>query len=248
MHAVSCFVGHSRSSRPLGAFRVSRLQRQSDSERQHLSDNAPQRPRRESIQRRNDHSADLVLKHLLFVGEAPLTDGVRGTSGFAEQFAQRGPRDQHGRSLRHFNLKTRIFQYPCSYLIYSAAFDGLPAELQESVYRKLHDVLTGRDQPPTYKHLSPESSGLRAKPVLRTYGSVPVSSPVGPYPRPERPLVMLRSTRSLSPRSPSASPGRSTRRRSHRRAIARARCRRTNRRGACTSGSCLMPSRGMRRG
>ena len=119
-------------------------------------DKDPNAPRTESIQRRLDHSADLVLKHFLFVEEAPLTDRVQGVSGFAEQFAARGPRDKRGRSLRDFNLQTRIFQYPCSYLIYSAAFDGLPAELKEIVYRKLHDVLTGRDQSPKYKHLSAE--------------------------------------------------------------------------------------------
>ena len=98
----------------------------------------------------------LVLKHFLFVEEALLTDRVQGVSGFAEQFAQRGPRDKRGRSLRDFNLQTRIFQYPCSYLIYSAAFDGLPAELKQIVYRKLHDVLTGLDQSSTYQHLSNE--------------------------------------------------------------------------------------------
>lgn len=114
----------------------------------------PNPPRTDSIQRRLDHSADLVLKHFLFVEEAPLTDRVQGTSGFAEQFAQRGPLDKRGRSLRDFNLQTRIFQYPCSYLIYSAAFEGLPPELKEIVYRKLHDVLTGKDQSPLYKHLS----------------------------------------------------------------------------------------------
>ena len=116
----------------------------------------PNLPRTESIQRRLDHSAELVLKHFLFVEEAPLTDRVQGTSGFAEQFAQRGPRDKRGRSLRDFDLRARIFQYPCSYLIYSAAFDGLPPELKEIVYRKLHDVLTGIDRSSTYQHLSNE--------------------------------------------------------------------------------------------
>jgi hypothetical protein len=116
----------------------------------------PDAPRSESIQRRLDHSADLVLKHLLFVEETPLTDRVQGTSGFAEQFSQRGPRDQQGRSLRDFDLQKRIFRYPCSYLIYSAAFEGLPMELKEIVYRKLLDVLTGVDQSSTYQHLSKE--------------------------------------------------------------------------------------------
>ncbi len=119
-------------------------------------DKDPNTPRTESIQRRLDHSADLILKHFLFVDEAPLTDRIQGVSGFAEQFAARGPRDKQGRSLRDFDLKTRIFRHPYSYLIYSAAFDGLPAELKAIVFRKLHEVLTGVDQSSTFQHLSAE--------------------------------------------------------------------------------------------
>ncbi len=135
----------------------------------------PNLPRTEGIQRRLDHSADLVLKHFLFVEEAPLSDRVQGTSGFAEQFAQRGPHDKRGRSLRDFNLRTRIFQYPCSYLIYSAAFDGLPLELKEIVYRKLHDILTGIDQSSTYQHLSNEDRQTILAILLDTKRDLPPS-------------------------------------------------------------------------
>lgn len=138
-------------------------------------DRDPNPPRTESIQRRLDHSADLVLKHFLFVEEAPLTDRIQGVSGFAEQFAARGPCDKRGRSLRDFNLQTRIFQYPCSYLIYSAAFDGLPAELKGIVYRKLHDVLTGKDQSPTYRHLSAEDRQAILAILLDTKPDLPQS-------------------------------------------------------------------------
>ncbi len=138
-------------------------------------DKDPHALRTESIQRRLDHSADLVLKHFLFVEEAPLTDRVQGVSGFTEQFTQGGPRDKRGRSLRDFNLQTRIFQYPCSYLIYSAAFDGLPTELKEIVYRKLHDVLTGKDQSPTYKHLSNEDRQAILEILLDTKRDLPAS-------------------------------------------------------------------------
>lgn len=132
-------------------------------------------PRTEGIQRRLDHAAELVLKHLLFVEEVALTDRIQGTSGFAEQFAQRGPRDKQGRSLRDFDLQTRIFKYPCSYLIYSAAFDGLPAELKEIVYRKLHDVLTGIDQSSTYQHLSQEDRQAILAILLDTKRDLPAS-------------------------------------------------------------------------
>ena len=87
--------------------------------------------------------AEELVRYLLFVNEAPLEDPVTGTSGFAEEFAARGPRDGRGRSLRDFDLHTRIFKYPCSYLIYSEAFDALPAPAKEYVYHRLFEVLTG---------------------------------------------------------------------------------------------------------
>lgn len=138
-------------------------------------DKNPNAPRPESIQRRIDHSADLVLKHFLFVDETALTDRVHGESGFAEYFSKLGPRDHQGRSLRDFNLQTRIFQYPCSYLIYSAAFDGLPCDLKESIYLKLHDILTGKEDSALYKHLSKEDRQAVLSILLDTKPDLPSS-------------------------------------------------------------------------
>ena len=70
------------------------------------------------------------------------------------EFAERGPFDKQGRSLRQFDLSTRLFKYPCSYLIYSKAFDGMPADVREYVLRRVYDVLTGEDQSPEFAHLS----------------------------------------------------------------------------------------------
>jgi hypothetical protein len=64
-------------------------------------------------------------------------------STFTKTFPNRGPRDSDGRSLRDFDLQSRLFRYRLSYMIYSDVFDGLPARLQERVYQRLHDVLTG---------------------------------------------------------------------------------------------------------
>src|SRR6185312_10619303 len=71
-----------------------------------------------------------------------------------EEFAARGPRDSQGRSLRDFDLNTRIFKYPCSYLIYSDDFNSLPAPAKEYVYRRLLEVLTGNDQSPDFARLT----------------------------------------------------------------------------------------------
>jgi hypothetical protein len=83
-----------------------------------------------------------MLKYMLFADEAPLKAPVKGVSTFMETFPQRGPRDPQGRSLRDFDLKTRLFRYPLSYMIYSTAFDGMPDKVRDRVYRGLYERLS----------------------------------------------------------------------------------------------------------
>ena len=94
-----------------------------------------------------------TVDYMLFVDEAPLS-GVSGTSGFAESFSKRGPRDSKGRSLRDFDLKQRLFTNPCSYMIYSDAFEQLPAAAKRAIYGRLWDVLSGADRAKKYARLS----------------------------------------------------------------------------------------------
>ncbi len=108
----------------------------------------------ESVGRRIESAGDQLAKYLLFCGEAKLEGPVAGTSEFAKEFAARGPFDKQGRSLREFDLKTRLFKYPCSYLIYSKGFASLPPEVKEITFKRLHEVLTGKDTSAAYAHLS----------------------------------------------------------------------------------------------
>jgi len=82
-----------------------------------------------------------MVTYMLFADEEPLKAPVKGVSTFTETFSQRGPRDKQGRSLRDFDLKTRLFRYPMSYMIYSAAFDGLPASVRDRVYKRVYERL-----------------------------------------------------------------------------------------------------------
>ena len=95
-----------------------------------------------------------VVDYLLFVDEAPLAGKVEGASGFAEMFSAQGPRDRKGRSLREFDLERRLMRYPCSYMIYSPAFNALPPAAREAVYRRLWAVLSGADAGPLYSRLT----------------------------------------------------------------------------------------------
>jgi len=92
----------------------------------------------------NDISAPLVGA-MLMVDEVPLTDTLEGDPAYAEWFTGLGPFDSQRRSLREFDLKTRLFRYPLSYLIYSAAFDHLPELVKQHVYQRLATILGNKD-------------------------------------------------------------------------------------------------------
>lgn len=103
------------------------------------------------------HKVDAFLRYLLFVDEAPLTEKVGETSAYAKVFAEKGPKDSKGRSLRDFNLETRLFEHPCSFLIYSEAFQSLPKKLKDEIYTKLWKILTGENNQPEFEKLTVES-------------------------------------------------------------------------------------------
>jgi hypothetical protein len=95
-----------------------------------------------------------VVDYLLFVEETPLPDRVTGTSGFEKKLSAEGPMDRRGRSLRQLDLSTRLLKYPCSYMIYADAFDALPVQARDAIYRRLWDVLSRRETGPKYARLS----------------------------------------------------------------------------------------------
>lgn len=94
------------------------------------------------------------VDYLLFVDEAPLPGKIHGTSGFAERFEALGPKDSRGRSLRQLALDKRLMLYPCSYMIYTEAFDDLPAPARDAIYERMWQVLSGMDLDPKYTRLS----------------------------------------------------------------------------------------------
>ncbi|HEX7139707.1 MAG TPA: hypothetical protein VF219_17780 [Vicinamibacterales bacterium] len=95
-----------------------------------------------------------LVDYMLFVDEAPLPARVQGTSKFAARFSAQGPRDRRGRSLRELALDGRLMRYPCSYMVYSDAFDALPSAAREAIYRRLWDVLSSADRDGRYARLS----------------------------------------------------------------------------------------------
>jgi hypothetical protein len=79
-----------------------------------------------------------------------------GTSSFAQDFAAKGTKDSQGRSLREFDLKTRMFRYPCSYLIQTPAFDELPEDLKSSIGQRINVILNAEVPEKGFEHLTAE--------------------------------------------------------------------------------------------
>ena len=121
--------------------------------------------------------ADQLVRFLLFANETPLggldAKKVIASSSFAREFVARGVRDSKGRSLRDFDLHDRIFKFPCSYLIYNAAFDTLPEPAKGYVYHRLLQVLNGQDQSPDFANLSAKDRQAILSIILETKPGLP---------------------------------------------------------------------------
>jgi hypothetical protein len=116
---------------------------------------------------------EAFLKYLLFTEEAQLTSPVKGSEAFAARFMEVGPKDKQCRSLRQFDLQTRLFKYPCSYLIYSDAFNALPEKLKARIYERLWEILNGSDASEAFQTLTPESRRAIREILVETKKDLP---------------------------------------------------------------------------
>ncbi|HET6424618.1 MAG TPA: hypothetical protein VFG20_13095 [Planctomycetaceae bacterium] len=118
------------------------------------------------------NAADSLVKYFLFVNETALTEPISGSTDYAKDFAAAGPRDSLGRSLRDFDLQTRMFKHPCSYLIETESFYELPPELRTRFWKRLDEVLRGSDEK-EFAHLTAaDRQAIRAI-LLETHRDVP---------------------------------------------------------------------------
>jgi len=134
-------------------------------------------PLPQNTRRQFERPAEQLLRYLLFSNETPLPNldakQIIGSSAFAREFAARGPSDSRGRSLRDFDLSTRIFRYPCSYLIYSEAFDALPEPSKGYIWHRLLQILSGEDEDPDFESLSAQSRRSILEILLETRTGLP---------------------------------------------------------------------------
>lgn len=108
----------------------------------------------DSTTRRISSVTEKLLNCMFFLDETPITAPIAGTSTFQSDFESTGRHDADGRSLRQLDLTHRLFKYPCSYLIYSEAFDALPLQVKVLLATRTLEVLQASDSDDDFPHLS----------------------------------------------------------------------------------------------
>ncbi|MEM1353571.1 MAG: hypothetical protein AAGC44_11715 [Planctomycetota bacterium] len=97
--------------------------------------------------------AQKILQHMLYLDEVVLENPVRGDEAFTREFRANRREDAAGRSLKDFDLDTRMFRHRCSYMIYTQAFELMPELLKAAVLDRLAHGLKPETKDSLFEHL-----------------------------------------------------------------------------------------------
>jgi hypothetical protein len=118
-----------------------------------------------------------LVRYLLFVDAPGFDSPVLGSSGFEARFTKAGPRDGQGRSLRQLDLESRLFRYPCSYLIDSRAFAALPEAARRRIHDRLGEALAADSPPAPYDRISRADRRAVVEILRATHHGLPAGWP-----------------------------------------------------------------------
>ena len=91
-----------------------------------------------------------LADYFLFADEQGPSVPVEPRPEFAAALAARTPADGQGRSCGQLQLSDRLLRHPCSFMIYTEAFDALPAPVKAAVYARMREVLEASDPGPAF--------------------------------------------------------------------------------------------------
>lgn len=117
-----------------------------------------------------DEVAWRVVRYLLFSQEAALPEGgLQPDPGLANAFLSRRKPSASGGSLRDLDLRSKLFRYRCSYMIYTKGFQELPAEMKQRVLKALSIALAETGAPAEFGYL-PVAEKKAIRTILRETG------------------------------------------------------------------------------
>jgi hypothetical protein len=102
---------------------------------------------------------DKLLSYILFQEEAKLPENKLSLdSPFIEDFKNNRNSTVKSKLLRELNLKDRLFELRCSYMIFSNSFQGLPTEIKKQLLEKLRFILLceKKNLPEEYSYFNDE--------------------------------------------------------------------------------------------
>ena len=135
--------------------------------------NEPNRSMSETTKRVIESQANQLLRVFLFKDEFQLESwGVEGSEEFQTAFLKQAKVDSAGRSLRDFNLLSRLFKHRLSYMIHSTSFKNLPKEIKSVFLQKLEEMLQAPKAHELSEHLS-EKEAARIQHILRESNVLP---------------------------------------------------------------------------
>jgi len=108
--------------------------------------------------------ADDLARYILFADEAKLPNqGIDGDPAFIRDFQRNKKPVSNGASLKDFDLKSRLFKYRASYMLYTDSWQKLPKEIKDRVYYKMAEGLRDQNPSPAFAHLpSDEKRAIRS--------------------------------------------------------------------------------------
>ena len=110
--------------------------------------------RRDLTKRILHKAADEIIDYMLFVEEESLGKvDLKGHGKFTKDFAKGKAKSSDGKSFYDFDFDKRILSLPCSWTVYSDAFEGLPIELKKLVLQRLKNILQSSELPDKFIHL-----------------------------------------------------------------------------------------------
>ncbi len=115
-----------------------------------------------------------LVRYLLFADEVELPgEGIVADSLYQEQFLALKKPAGNGLSLRDLDLKGHLFQHRCSYMVYSAVFQGLPEAFRRQVYRDLGKALHPVEGGAEFSYLPPEEKAAIREILKQTLTDLP---------------------------------------------------------------------------
>lgn len=87
-----------------------------------------------------------LLSYILFKNEAKLPQSINfESSTFISDFEKKQGESSSSNGLRKLNLKTRLLENRCSYMVFSNSFLGLPEQFKKILLRKLKLILQNKN-------------------------------------------------------------------------------------------------------